>query len=220
MNTLDYQERYRRNLPHIQPDGAALFVTFRLFDSIPISQQRQWQAEQLWHEAMWKKMADEDERRAAQREFHRQRFKALEDLLDAAQTGPTWLKQPEIARIVYDSVLFRDEKQYRLDAFCVMSNHVHLLFEPLVEEQGQTIALPKIMHSLKSWTSTECNKALVRAGTFWLPESYDHYVRDQDEWIRILHYILRNPVKAGLVMNWRDHPFTYCSAAALPFVTI
>lgn len=220
MSSLDYQERYRRNLPHIQPEGAALFVTFRLFDSIPANQIRQWRAEQLWHESLWQKMTDDIERQAAQREFHRQRFKELEIQLDDASYGPTWLKQSKIARIVYDSILYRDRLQYRLDAFCVMSNHAHVLFEPLLEENGQPFSLPKIMHSLKSWTATESNKALNRTGTFWQAESYDHYVRDQEEWIRILHYILRNPIKAGLVADWRDHPFTYCSEAALPFVTI
>ena len=35
MPNLDYKLHYRRNLPHLQPPGATLFVTFRLAGSIP-----------------------------------------------------------------------------------------------------------------------------------------------------------------------------------------
>jgi len=37
MNPLDYQYFYRKNLPHFQPPGASLFVTFRLAGSIPVT---------------------------------------------------------------------------------------------------------------------------------------------------------------------------------------
>jgi hypothetical protein len=35
MKNLDYREFYRRNLPHIQPRGAAFLVNFRLTGSLP-----------------------------------------------------------------------------------------------------------------------------------------------------------------------------------------
>lgn len=35
MGNLEYQVFYRRHLPHIQPPGATLFITFRLANSIP-----------------------------------------------------------------------------------------------------------------------------------------------------------------------------------------
>jgi REP element-mobilizing transposase RayT len=43
----------------------------------------------------------------------------------------------------------------------------------------------------------------------WQSESYDHIVRDEDEFYRIINYIINNPVKAGLVENWQDWPHTY-----------
>ena len=82
-----------------------------------------------------------------------------------------------------------------------MSNHVHALFMPLAKDNEEEAfhALQKIMHSLKRITAIECNKQLRREGSFWDSESFDHYIRDHNEWARILHYILRNPVKAGIV---------------------
>ena len=54
------------------------------------------------------------------------------------------------------------------------------------------------MHSLKSYTANEANKLLRRTGQFWQHESYDHWVRDEDEMERIVAYINANAVKAGL----------------------
>ena len=42
-------------------------------------------------------------------------------------------------------------------------------------------------------------KLLARAGQFWQHESYDHWVRDEDELERVVAYINANPVAAGLV---------------------
>jgi len=39
MSTLEYQISYRRHLPHLQPPGAILFITFRLAGSIPVEVQ-------------------------------------------------------------------------------------------------------------------------------------------------------------------------------------
>jgi putative DNA methylase len=50
---------------------------------------------------------------------------------------------------------------------------------------------------------------LVRNGAFWHNESYDHVVRDEGEFERVLLYIRNNPVKAGLVSEGGLWPFTY-----------
>ena len=53
---------------------------------------------------------------------------------------------------------------------------------------------------LKGYTAREANRLLGRTGQpFWQGESYDHWVRDETEFIRIIAYIENNPVKAGLV---------------------
>ena len=48
-----------------------------------------------------------------------------------------------------------------------------------------------------------------KKGAFWQHESYDHVVRNEKEFERILAYIVNNPVKAGLVADWQDWPYTY-----------
>jgi len=53
-------------------------------------------------------------------------------------------------------------------------------------------------------------KLLHRTGTFWQAESYDHWVRDEEELERIVNYIAGNPVSAGLVKRPEDWFFCSC----------
>ena len=69
--------------------------------------------------------------------------------------------------------------------------------------------LPKIMQSLKCSTARQANLILKRTGSFWETESYDHYIRDETEFYRIIKYTLNNPVKAGLVNHWQDWKRTF-----------
>jgi REP element-mobilizing transposase RayT len=99
-----------------------------------------------------------------------------------------------------------------------MPNHVHLIFTPFLNEQSLTEikfsnprrfessepTLGAVMQSLKGYTAHEANKLLNRTGRFWEVESYDHEVKDAEEFDRITKYVLNNPVKAGLVKNWED----------------
>ena len=49
----------------------------------------------------------------------------FDDLLDNETSGPTWLKRNEIAKIIAESLHFRDGKDFKLVCYCVMSNHIH-----------------------------------------------------------------------------------------------
>ena len=96
-----------------------------------------------------------------------------------------------------------------------MPNHAHLLFDSLVADQskhkGMSAKYPvtETLRLLKGSTARSCNLSLKRNGRFWHHESYDRFVRDEQELERIIKYILNNPVKAGLVKKWTDWKFTY-----------
>ena len=86
--------------------------------------------------------------------------------------------------------------------------------DPETLELGETAdtvsPLSSIMHSLKGYTAHQANKILGRQGGFWQHESYDHWVRDEDELERIVEYIDANPVRARLAP--RPHDWYFCSA--------
>jgi REP element-mobilizing transposase RayT len=204
-----YQEFYRRHLPHWQPSGATFFVTFRLNCSLPnevlvaLKEQRERDRRNL--------LKLPDNQRATQDDADERRsFGRWDAFLDKAEFGPQWLLQPEIAEIVKEALHYRDNREYNLFAFCIMSNHVHAVFEPFQQEDLSCRPLQEIMHSLKRYTAQKANLVLGRTGPFWQDESYDHVVRDQEELQRIVHYVLENPVKAGLVTTWEDWPWSYC----------
>jgi len=141
-------------------------------------------------------------------EWARREFAMMEKWLDRATVGPTWLGDQRVAKIVYDALLYRDGKQYRLDVFSIMPNHVHVVFKPkMIADEPRSLS--SIMHSLKLYTAREANKVLQRSGAFWEHESFDHYIRNEAEWKRIVKYVLENPVKAGLVRTWQDWPWNY-----------
>lgn len=194
---------YRRNLPHWQPEQAEYFVTFRLTNSLPAIA-----IERL-----------NDERKILQKsgksisEVKRRIFAKYENLLDKAESGPTWLKNRKVAQIVCESIHHRDQNEYDLYAYCVMPNHIHLVFKLLNNSkiiEGVKYPVTKLLQGLKKYTAHECNKVLDRTGQFWQHESFDRVVRDTDELENTIRYVLHNPVKAKLVKYWKDWPYSCC----------
>ena len=220
MSNFDYKSFYRRNLPHIQPPGATFFLTFHLAGSLPRRVLEQWESEKsdfLKLQNNSRLGTTEGKTMEQKRQWERQRFQKIEKTLDNAQSGPVWLRDDRIAKEVADSMHYLDEKVYRLDAYCIMANHVHIVFAPLPIQPSavpQTKSLryntlSSIMQSLKGYTARKANQRLGRRGAFWHHESYDHCVRGPDEWQRIVTYVLNNPVKAGLVDEWEKWQWNY-----------
>lgn len=138
----------------------------------------------------------------------RRHFATIESWLHKATTGPTWLADERVAEIVAEALHYRNGSHYRLDAYSIMPNHVHAVFAPLAGSSGPK-PLSSIMHSLKRNTAKRANSLLNRSGAFWEHESFDHYIRNQAEWKRIVKYVLENPVKAGLVASWKEWRWNY-----------
>ncbi len=211
---LDYRFNYRRNLPHYQPEQATLFVTFRLAGSIPQTALKQLAENYELAMAALKRQPQSLERDEQISLAQRRAFAKWDAALDACVGSPRWLDDPRIAQMVVDSLHYRHGRVYDLHAFCIMPNHSHVVFTPLATEDGVFHSLASIMHSLKRHTARQANLILGRTGDFWQHESYDHVVRDLDQYRRIVDYVLNNPVKAGLVEEWQDWPWSYCDLKA------
>jgi REP element-mobilizing transposase RayT len=131
-------------------------------------------------------------------------------LLDTAGSGPRHLQRPEIATLIRDSILHGARCDYDLHAWVIMPNHVHLLITPRTE------AAP-FLRRLKGYSARQANLMLERTGEpFWQDESYDHLVRSGEEYRRILRYIVNNPVRAGLVQNIEEFPWSSASGSGDP----
>ena len=205
----DHRFYYRRNLPHYQPKYATVFVTFRLAGSIPVTVLEQIAYAHSQAVKGLNQRSDAPDHKARLHEEQRRAFGKWDAALHTVSCGPRWLEDPRLADLVAESLRNLDGSHYDLLAYCVMPNHVHAVFTPLLNSDGTTHSLAAIMHSLKRHTARKANLILGRQGEFWQHENYDHVVRDEGECARIVAYVLNNPVKAGLVDEWQDWPWSY-----------
>jgi len=180
---------YRRNLPHWHPEGKSIFITWRLYGSLPASLMRERRTGR--NNCATNTSESED---SPGREFVR-----LDAALDSAKRGPLWLASPEFAAYAeYPIVHGAELGRYQLHAYVVMPNHVHILLDPYVP-------LAKISGPLKGVAACDINARLGRTGKpLWQDESFDHWIRNSAEFERIRHYIEWNPVRAGLVARPED----------------
>lgn len=192
----------RGYLPHFDAPNITQFVTFMLYDSFPVTRRREWEG--------FLKEPDESQRR-----------RKLEAWLDRGH-GECWLRQPEVAALVEDKLRANDGQTYRLQAWAIMPNHVHLVVD--VWE----LPLSKLLNHWKGATARAANLELKRRGHFWQREYFDTLIRDEAHLGRAIRYTESNPVKAGLVAErkawhwgsarWRDEyerlPWQRAGAAA------
>jgi REP element-mobilizing transposase RayT len=83
-----------------------LFVTWRLFGSLPRKLVQTWPS-----------------------------FATYETALDSAAFGPVWLTDDRVAQVVADALDYgeRELRLYELLAWVIMPNHVHVVVQPLTE---------------------------------------------------------------------------------------
>jgi len=192
---------YRSRLPHIQPLGGTFFVTTRLHGSVPqLEKQRLAEAFLLCKQQILARQHSEEELDRLTKRY----FAAYEVILEKSDFGPKWLAIDAVAEQVVAALHHFDEKRYELIAYCLMSNHIHVVLTLINDDKTRMFSLQQVMHSLKSFTASKCNELLDRTGSFWEHESYDRLVRDRIELHRIVEYVLQNPVKAGLCQCWQD----------------
>lgn len=196
---------YRRKLPHWQPASAEYFITIRLKGSLPQSVINKLK---ILRQQLNGKDFNEDEKLKIY--IQRRIFRKFEDVLEDGETGSKWLSQKAVANLVEGSIHYRDSELYDLYAYCIMPNHVHLVFRHLIQNGEQENPITDIMRDFKRYTGRKCNKLLNRTGAFWQSESYDHVIRNPEELENTIRYTLYNPVKAGLVERWQDWPYSYC----------
>jgi putative DNA methylase len=176
---------HMRRLPHFEGGCIPQSVTYRLADSLTLHKLALLN-EQFVHLEDTK--ADSE------------CVRKINLMLDEGH-GASWLKNPAVAEIAQNALLFFNNQRYTLHAWVIMPNHVHVLFTPA---EGWTLS--KILHSWKSFSAREANKVLDRTGEFWQPEYFDRAIRDEQGFIAAVEYIEYNPVKAGLCENpntWR-----------------
>ncbi len=180
-------EWYSRGyLPHRDRIGLLQSITFRLADSLP-----QEKLAQLKQELTISKRT-----RSTKPQLGIQQRKQIETWLDMGM-GCCALGNTQMATVMQQTLIKFDGEKYKLIAWCIMPNHVHVLIEPL-------ISLSKIVQSWKSFTgrwAMQHNAELglgVPGKALWMREYWDRYIRNEKHLDSVIDYIHQNPVKAQL----------------------
>jgi REP element-mobilizing transposase RayT len=157
--------------------GLIQFVTFRLADALP-------------------------QGALADRAEDSERPTRVDAVLDAGH-GECVLRHPGPAREVERVLLAGDGDAYRLLAWVVMPNHVHV-----VAEMSGAASLPKVVQRWKGVSARAINRDLGRRGRLWQPEYHDRFIRNQEHLVAAANYTHGNPVAAGLCERGEDWPFS------------
>jgi len=214
-----------RHLPHWDVPGGSYFVTTCLDGSIPA--QGLLDLAKYVKELASRSRPEHVSPAEHERNLRKLHFARMDGWLDR-QPASRHLENPALAQLVVDSLFYFAGVRYDLFAYCVMPSHYHWVFRPidawvasidtLLGEKVRT-ARERIGHSVNTYTAGKCNGLLNRHGAFWQHESYEHWIRDADEFNRIMEYIEMNPVKAGLVARpeeWRFSSAFLRAQAKLP----
>ena len=216
----------RGYLPHCDQMELLQFITFRLADSLPQEklQQLAEELEIMKRDAelglsvprgeVMKEKAEPRRGVPGRQPFNAEaeKRKRIERWLDAGM-GCCALRHPQVAQVTEETLLIFDGKKYRLLAWCIMPNHVHVLIEPKVP-------VWKIVQSWKAYTgrwAMERNAELglgITGKRFWMRDYWDRYIRDESHFHTMVAYIHDNPVKAKLCASSQN--WLWSSATELP----
>jgi REP element-mobilizing transposase RayT len=117
-------------------------------------------------------------------------------------TSAPFTSCPALGQAVNDAVLFRRaEGQLLVFAYVVMPDHVHLLVAP---QHGHNLS--RVLGHYESYT-TRLSWQYGLEGELWQRSFHDHILRRSVDAVRVIEYILNNPLRAGLVDDWCDWPW-------------
>jgi putative transposase len=113
------------------------------------------------------------------------------------------------ARLMLDVVRHYDGSGYKLHAFVIMPDHLHLLVTPME-------SVEKSVQLIKGGFSFRAKRELDWKGEIWQPGFTDHRIRDEGDWKRHLEYIRTNPVEARLASDSALYEYVGFPSIAFP----
>jgi REP element-mobilizing transposase RayT len=126
---------------------------------------------------------------------------------------PDWARDIVLGCCVHDH-----DRRYRLRVAVVMPDHVHVILTPLTDESRRTlISLVEIMKAIKGASAHAINRHAGNHGAIWQEESFDRVVRSSENLDAKIAYILENPVRSGLVRDWREYKWIWRDPEENPY---
>jgi REP element-mobilizing transposase RayT len=95
-------------------------------------------------------------------------------------------------------------------AWVVMPDHLHTLIK-----LNATCSLANTVARMHSCVAIAANRAQGRVGRFWQGAYYDRLIRDDAQLKNTVHYLIQNPIEAGLSDHCGNYPFWNITDSAL-----
>lgn len=193
----DFNKYESTYLPHWDVEDGIYFVTFRLHDSIP---GKQWaELAENYSEQVQRLAHFEDADPGELAEFAFEYYlEHVDPELDRAH-GPTYLRRDDVAEMVSDSLAYFDGERYDLEAWVVMPNHVHVVFQRRSDWE-----LAEVVGGWKSYTAHRAREFVEFGDHFWQRGYFDRLIRTKTELRDTIQYVRQNPESAGLERwEWR-----------------
>jgi len=93
----------------------------------------------------------------------------------------------------------KDGKEFKIWAYCIMPDHVHLLLE------AGSKGIIEAVKTIKGRFSRKVHK--VAREFKWQRSFYDHILRKEETIEKVAYYIWENPIKEGLANSLEEYPF-------------
>jgi REP-associated tyrosine transposase len=111
---------------------------------------------------------------------------------------------PETAKLWIDTLCHcRAQRAYLLHEFVLLPDHFDAMHE--------TTSLEKGLQLVKGGSSHEINKNRRQKMKIWQQGFHEWVIRDAEDWRHKAPCIATNPVRAHLVSNFRDWPYSSAS---------
>jgi putative transposase len=110
--------------------------------------------------------------------------------------GTNQLCNPDVWNVMVGATRFYEKnRDWFVPVLVSMPDHLHALASFSREVRMRDV--------IANWKRYVSRKAKVR----WQRDFFDHRLRGDEGWREKAHYILANPVRAGLVEKWEDWPY-------------
>ncbi len=120
---------------------------------------------------------------------------------------PVFAARRDYERYLETLAEFKQEFSVRVYAWCLMTNHVHLLLEP-----ATATGLGMLMKRVSARQTRYRNHVEQRSGTLWEGRYKSSPVQTDAYLLACCRYIEVNPVRARMVLEARDYPWSSCRA--------
>jgi len=110
--------------------------------------------------------------------------------------------------IICDVIDFNKGIKYDLISYVILPDHVHVILTPLRGKEDFH-RIQDIIKSIKGFSAYRINEVSREKGSIWQAGYFDKVIRDENDLLKKLQYIVNNPLKADVVENIESYKWIY-----------